>query len=196
MRSLKITAGFMIAILQMFLFLNADFIYGAYAPTARNVILFELLLVIVLVVFSNYDVGLLFRGPEDVTNAIVVFLAASFALSVLPAVFLKMAQVEATVIVASVAWLGLHAITIAFNEEVAFRGILDAFFPMPIQSAMFAVFHVGVKGGNLLTLLVLFALGAMLTVIRRRFGLLASVSAHFVWNLKALGVLDTLMLGM
>lgn len=196
MGKLKMTAGFIISIIQIFLYLNADFVYGAYADVARNIILSELLIVIVLAVFSRFDLTLLFRGPQDVTNAILVFLGASFALTLIPFALFSEAQIETATIVAGVGWIGLHAIVIAFNEEIAFRGILDSFLPPIVQSGMFAVFHVGVKGGNMITLIVLLALGMIFTYIRRWFGVMASVSAHFAWNLKAMGVLDMLMFGM
>jgi len=99
---------------------------------------------------------------------------------------------------------------VAVSEEIIFRGFIfgwlyDRFklrperqtgevktwgwvIPYLVSSALFALFHYAVYGLDLSFTPILFFMGIIFAYATERFGIGASIGAHWIWNCMALGI--------
>lgn len=196
---IRFAVGLFILFAQLFLFINAEFIYGPYAGMVKNVMLAYF---IMLAFFSPFVIKLLMGiGPQDLPNFSIMFVLTSIVMLVLPAFALITGEIEEGLTLA----LGfgfLHAFVKAFDEEVIFRGVLPMIMGQGVKtgiyvdiisSVAFGAFHLAVTGANIFAMIFLSALGFIWAQVYKRFGLMGATGSHFAWNLGALGVLPTIL---
>jgi membrane protease YdiL (CAAX protease family) len=88
-------------------------------------------------------------------------------------------------------------------EELVFRGFLfkvvedayDASLAVPVTAILFAGLHLSQLGGNWPAFIVIFIVGYLLTVVRRRTGsVVPSMVMHIAYNSTILGITAMAML--
>lgn len=192
----KIAVGIVIIILQLFVYVNADYIYGPYAGMVKNVLLVYFVL---MAMFSPVVIQILQRmGPADIASFSVAFIITAAVMLVVPVASIT-GEVEKGLTLA----LGfgfLHGFIKAFDEEIIFRGALPqlmggSIYADVISSIIFGVFHLAVSGANIFVMLLLMGLGMVWALVRSRFGLMGSTGSHFAYNLAALKVLPKIIGG-
>ena len=199
---IKFAVGIAILFTQLFLYINAEAVYGPYASMVRNVMLAYFVL---LAVFSPYVIKILMGiGPKDLPSFSIMFaMTAVIMLVVGGSIVLITGEVEKGITLA----LGfgfLHGFVKAFNEEVIFRGVLPmimggsvkaSIYVDVISSVAFGVFHLAVTGVNIYAMIFLSALGFVWAMVRNRFGIMGSTGSHFAYNLGVMGVLPVILGG-
>jgi len=94
----------------------------------------------------------------------------------------------------------LHALIVAVDEELIFRGFLlnelrvrmrlDKWTAYLIQAVIFAGFHIAMAGGEWLLLLIYLPLGLLFAMVKDRWSPstnMANMGVHFGWNAFILG---------
>jgi hypothetical protein len=206
---IRFAVGIFILILQMILYLSADYIYGPYASVVRNVFLTYFIL---LALLSPYVLKTLLEvGPNDIPSFSIGFILTVIPLVLLPlGIKLFTGQIE-TGLQLALGFGLLHSLVKAFDEEIIFRGALPKIIgigtpAMIVTSVLFGIFHFGVLmlqvQQGLLTLtnavygmILLMGLGFVWALVAKKFGLLASTGSHFAYNLSAMGVLNKILGG-
>lgn len=202
MPRIKFAVGLAVILIQIWLYINADAIYGPYAGMVRNTMLAYFLLI---AVFSPFVMKSLLRlGPQDLPNFTIMFILTSAVLMIVPAVtHLVTGEIEQGLTLA----LGfgfLHSFVKAFNEELIFRdvlpsimgnGMVASIYVDIVSSLAFGVFHLAVTNVNILAMLFLSALGFVWSQVYKRFGLMGSTGSHIAYNLAVLGVLPKMFGG-
>lgn len=100
--------------------------------------------------------------------------------------------------------LAFQLIVVSCSEEIIFRGIIFGYLydrfklrsekkygwviPYLGQASLFAIFHFAVYGVQLLTMSLLFAMAIIFAYATERWGIGASIGAHWIWNGMALGI--------
>lgn len=196
MLQIKFAVGVLIILAQLFVYVNAEYIYGPYAAMVKNVLLVYFIL---LAVFSPYVIQILNRiGPQDIPNFTIGFVLTAAVMLVVPVASIT-GEVEKGLTLA----LGfgfLHGLIKAFDEEIIFRGVLPKIMGGTraadiVSSIIFGVFHLAVSGANIFVMLLLMGLGIAWVFMRDRFGLMGSTGSHFAYNLAALKVLPKIIGG-
>jgi len=194
----KIAFGIIIILIQLWLYINADYVYGAYSSTVRNVMLAYFIL---LAILSPFVIKILLGiGIQDVPNFSIGFvITALIMFAIGGAVTLLTGEVEKGLTLALGFGL-LHSLVKAFNEEVIFRGVLPSIFGKSLysdilSSVLFGVFHVAVTNASLAGIVFLIGLGFIWSQVRNHLGLMGSTGSHFAYNLAALGVLPKILGG-
>lgn len=209
-----INVGVVVLLLQLFLLLGADYIYGAYAATVRNVLIIYFLMLLLARVYTGSRPAVM-SGKESWYSFILMFIITSVVLLTLSMVPGVLTTAELTVVIPAafagaigITALGfgaLHAFVKAYIEEDVFRSALPirAGLGDIISNILFGVFHfavlVTVRGLTpvqaLLPIAVLIGLGLLWSRMRNGFGIMGSVGSHFAWNLFAFGVLGKIFTG-
>lgn len=196
---IRFVFGLFIILAQIWLYVNADAIYGAYSGMVKATMLAYFILMIPLspVIYQQY----MRIGIQDIPNFAVGFVATSIVMLVLGGlVALVTGEIEQGLTLA----LGfgfLHGFVKAFNEELIFRGAIPQMlggqnvYSDAISSLAFGFFHFAVSGGDLVIMVFLSGLGYVWTLARRSIGVMGSTGSHFAYNLAALGVLDRVVGG-
>lgn len=197
----KITLGVFILLTQLFLFINADYVYGPYAPAARTTL--QIYFVLLGITMAAFAAGLPKIPIESIVNFFLMFLLTSGAVLLLQP-FLGGTLSSFENIRLALGFGFLHAFVKAFNEEVVFRFILPitAGLGDVISNIAFGFFHLAVIVANLtaqglavsyasvlLPVGLLMLLGYLWAKMRDRFGLMGATGSHWAWNLGALGIL-------
>lgn len=195
----RVSVGIVIIIVQLFLLVNASWIYGETAPQMEKILTMYLIMqAVILAAFAVRMPQLERFRQESAFKGLIVFLGASLILVGVPAtihLFLGGLFSEIKII----AGFGLvHGFVIAYTEELIFRHILPkvAMLGDIMSSTLFGVFHIAVYHTTPLAMILLMALGFGFALIRDRFGMMGAVGAHVAWNWKVLGVLDKIFLGL
>jgi len=199
---LRFAVGIFILLAQLFLFINAEAIYGPYAGIVKDVMLAYFML---LGILSPFVIQVLLRiGLQDIPAFSLLFIATSVIMLILPTIKGVTGEVEKGITLALGFGL-LHGIVKAFNEEVIFRGVLPKlmgdrgkginYIAGIASSLAFGIFHLAVTGVNWLAMIFLSCLGFIWYLIYKRYGIMGSTGSHFAYNLAALGVLPQLLGG-
>ncbi len=103
-----------------------------------------------------------------------------------------------------------HLVIVSPSEEIIFRGVIFGYLydhfklrperqsnevkkygwilPYFISSLIFALFHYGVYGLDLVNTVTIFAMGLVFCYAVERWGLGASIGVHWIWNCMAMGI--------
>lgn len=186
----RIGISLVILLLQLFLFISADKIYGSYAGVAKNLLIVYMLMVVAVIAIT----GVKPETTKDIGNFWWFFVFFIFA-----SVVLLMFKVNTPAGISGVSmfWgLGLiQAFVVSYSEETVFRGILPQWIGDIYSNVLFGLFHWAVSS-SLWFMLVAIIAGFAFSFIRDKFSIYASMGVHTAWNLKMLGLLDPLLKGM
>lgn len=103
-----------------------------------------------------------------------------------------------------------HGIIVATSEEIIFRGAIFGYLydrfklrperqtgevkeygwiiPYFVSASIFAFFHYAVYGVDLVNMGMIFVMGLVFAYLTERWGLGASIGAHWIWNCMAIGI--------
>jgi len=100
--------------------------------------------------------------------------------------------------------MAFHLVIVASSEEIIFRGVIFGYLydrfklrsdktygwviPYFLSALIFALFHYAVYGLNLGNMLIVFIMGLVFAYATERWGIGASIGAHWIWNCMAIGV--------
>jgi len=200
-KRLNITIGVIIVILQLFLFVNADWIFGVYASTVKNTLLVYLVLEALILATLNVALPTIELTIDKFAWFAIFFGITSFVMLVLPSHIAGMLATFEKVRVA-VGFGILYGFVKAFIEEVIFRKLLPKVMGLGdlISNVLFGLFHVsmltmmGLSGTQLLTgFIVLTLLGLIWAKIRDIGGIMGSTGSHLAYNLAVLGNLPAVL---
>ncbi len=216
----KISAGVVLFIAQVFVWISADLFFGAFAETARQIILIYFILWLMVRVSTGTRPAAMEVKHGGFQNFIALFLVTAVFFLVLMMVapaFGTSAEIAiASISVAGFGYGMLHGFIKAYIEEDLFRdAIPKAGLGTIISNILFALFHLSilvmftipswVAEGILPSLgaanwqyaispvIMLFILGLIWSQVRKNYGVLGSTGSHFAYNLFALGTLGMLV---
>lgn len=207
-----LATGLIIIILQIFLWTNADLIYGSFAEPVRDVMLIYLVMYAVVWAPLKHSPLTFTAGRESFWNFVFIFIGTSaflLLITVLPGITGLIAATSGQVVAAaSVAGLGfgaLHAFVKAYIEESVFRDALPRIGGLGDiwSSVLFGLFHFSIlitfSGLAVLEavmpMIILMALGYFWSKMRNGFGIMGATASHFAWNLFAMGVIGFVFTG-
>ena len=215
------SAGGMIILIILFMWISADFIYGAYADMVRTTMtIYFFTFLLAYTVINQQPKSMQPKQNESIWNFVIGFVgtgAILFGASFIIAPLLSTASIVdpfiASVTITGLGFGGLHGFVKAYIEESVFRWAL----PMCILCILFGVFHLAVlvsvtipaivAQGQLVDLgvmnwqyaiapvIMLIGLGFIWSQVRNHFGIMGSTGSHMSWNLFALGILPMIFLG-
>ena len=201
--SLKITVGLIILFLQLFLYINSEYIYGVYAAEARQVLLVYFILITMVMASFATPLPTITAQPQDMMFFVLGFVATGIAVMLLPVRTAQLATFETVKL--ALGFGLLHSFVKAFNEEAVFRSILPRMMGGGTiadiaSNVLFGIFHASMlqlqvaagiltQSAALVAVFVLFVLGMVWAQVRNRWGLMGATGSHFAWNLAALGLL-------
>lgn len=191
-----------IGMLQVLLFLGADFIYEAFAPMVRNVLIIYFILYLYMMSTAGAEIKNLkiTSAMPFVLGFFITFIILSF-IRPMTGANLLIGQVENIKIAAGFGLL--HGLVKAYIEEVVFRWILpiQAGLGPVVSSVLFGVFHFGVYAmqgivQSIPIIMFLMGLGFVWHLIAwhvkiggKPLGIMGSTGSHYAWNLIALNAL-------
>lgn len=200
-KKLNVTVGIIIVILQLFLFVNADWIFGIYATTVKNTLLVYLMLE--ALILSTLDVALptIELSIDKFAWFAIFFSLTSIVLILIPTHIMgTLASFEAVKI--AIGYGILYGFVKAFIEEVIFRRILPKVVGLGdlISNILFGLFHISMLtmyGFTGVQLVLAFALLTMLGLIWAKVrdigGIMGSTGSHLAYNLAVLGSLPAVL---
>jgi membrane protease YdiL (CAAX protease family) len=186
----KLNVTIVVLILQLFLFVSADAIYGSQSTTAKSLLIAYMLMTISVLVFTRTtEIKGMRDTPQSLINFFIFFVASALLLLILPVGSAGFGTLKT-------AWgFGLiQSFVVAYSEEVMFRGVLPLYLGDIYSNILFGLFHWAVSGSIVFVLFAI-AMGFVFSFVRDRWGIYASMGLHSAWNLKALGILAMLMKG-
>lgn len=183
--------GIAVVLIQLFLYINADWVFGEIAPVAKNTLLVYILLQTVVIAVSGKRPEIVSGSFDRIWNFVLIFLVTAGILIVVPWV-VEGWGLGAT---SSIPFMILQAFAVAYTEEIVFRGILANMLGDITSNVLFGVFHTSVYGASVPLIIIAVAIGFIFAVIRSKFGVMGAAGAHTAWNLKAMGILDALIKG-
>jgi len=202
-----LTIGLVVLIIQLFLWVNVTWIFGAYAPAVERTLLLYLLMQALTLAVYGGTLGT-DKPSEGILQFIIGFSVTSMIM--LPLVFIApgvtafLASFE--VVVAVVGFGMLYAFVKAYVEELVFRDILPlrAGLGDIASSILFGGFHasalmLAIPPKTGFEIFIGFALLATLgyiwaKVVRDRIGIMGATGSHTAYNLFVLGVLASLFI--
>ena len=194
----KISFGVVLLIAQAFLLVNARVFFPNTTGYWQTVILIYIVLEVLIASIPKtrrdvFSMSFVKAWPKMLLFAAITFaaltlfnivsLGGKFALPVLSPVIIGV--------------LIIHGLIISVVEETIFRDLLPdigrkiklaVILIAVITSALFALFHFGVYGGNWFSLAWAFVLGLVFFYTARKFGLSASMGTHWGYNVWVLGL--------
>jgi len=185
----KLSIGVIILLIQLFLFINAEWVYGKEkAPLISNILLVYLILQVAILSAFDMPLPTIKTNLNSLVNFLLMFLVASIVFSLMDVALFG--GVAYQLVVTYIGFLVLHAFVIAYTEEIVFRWMLPKQIGLGdiVSNLLFGVFHLAVYKGSLIIVLFLMIFGYILSIVRDKFGIMGSIGVHFAWNLKALGV--------
>lgn len=187
----KFGIGIAVLIVQFFLFINAEAVYGQEAAAAKDILEVYILLLTASIAITGVRPDIIGGDVDRLINFFFVFFVSSILLVAIPFVVQGWGLSAAS----SLHYILMQVFTVAYTEEVVFRAIFPEFLNDLLSAGTFGMFHWAVYGKSLLLVGVAVALGLMFAVVRDRFGITGAIGAHAAWNLKAQGVLDAIVRG-
>ena len=191
-----LTLGITVLILQLFLFISADWVFGASAEIAKEILLIYFILQIA--VYSTMGVPEIFYRPLSEMRTIFLY----FILTVIVASFLKatviMGMMASFEPLRAVAGFGFIYIFVkVFTEETIFRDLLPKQVGHKVAQVLFALFHVAILSVKfapsivqmLIGLVFLYVLESIWYRIYLTGGAPASIGSHAGWNSIAGGLI-------
>lgn len=185
-----------ILFLQIFLLVTADWLYGSYAPIAKDWLVAYLLME-ALVLGALLKGGISEIETGNMAGFVFFFIITTvvvIALRIPSGLFSSIEPVRTIVAIGL-----LYGLVKAFIEEVIFRGVLPKFIGGLKSQLVFGGFHASTLAvfvypaqgflGVLGVFALLSSLGVIWWYIFKRGGLLASTGSHLAWNLLAMGVM-------
>jgi len=207
----RIPVGFWVMLIQVFLWVNADWIYGPFAEGVKSILQIYFILFLVTYVSLGMKLPTLDRRKETLRNFMFTFIVtALFMVAVFPQFLAgQVASIEPEAIAIAYGFVFFHGFVKAYVEEVVFRfaipmamqlkGGLEIYAAI-ISSVLFGMFHMSVAflSGNpypVWMMVYLSLLGMVFYAVYKRFGVMGSVGCHLSYNLGVLGVLPMLISG-
>lgn len=191
-----LTLGVTVLILQLFLFISADWVFGAAAVTAKEILLIYFILQVA--VYSTMGIPEIFYKPLSELKTVFLY----FILTVIVASFLKhtiiMGMMASFEPLRAVAGFGFIYIFVkVFTEETIFRDILPKQVGHRVAQLLFALFHIAILSVKfapsiaqmLIGLVFLYVLGSIWYRIYISGGAPASIGSHAGWNSIAGGLI-------
>ena len=199
-KSKLVSIGIIVAVIQVFLLINADFIYGEFVNQVRFVLTLYFFLYLIMVSPLGKKLPTFTQGPQAIQNFIIGFIITAAVMTVIPLFLVKASSLEFVTL--SLGFGLLHGFVKAYIEEIVFRYALPIAFGFGdiISSILFASFHIsvivlsgaaGLGFDMVFRFILLFALGMIWSFTRNRLGILASVGSHFSYNLFVLGAIPS-----
>lgn len=208
----KVSTGLLIFLAQVFVWISADWVFGAQAAVAREIMLIYFLLFLVTRVSLGSTPSTMKVKEEGLLNFLLMFTVTAGILLVvsivapLAGVFAGGMELTLGAVTVSVLGFGiLHAFIKAYIEEDVFRDALPrAGLGDVLSNVIFALFHLSVfftvyNFGMVQAVtgaVTLFVLGMVWSQVRNNFGIMGSTASHTVWNIFAMGALSMLAGGM
>ena len=203
LKASKLSLGLIILIIQAFLWINAEWIYGSYAEVVRTTLTIYFILFIIVALPFGRKIPTFTSGVSGLSK----FLAGFFLMFVIVSLLLigkvftaaELASLEAVKL--ALGFGLLHGFVKAYIEELVFRYFLPFAAGLGdfISNILFGVFHASVAfmSGNpapISTVVFLIVLGFVFSIIRGKgnkgLGLEGATGAHYAYNLFALGALS------
>jgi hypothetical protein len=210
-RRKALNVGIIILLIQLFLLIAADYIYGQYAEVVRSIlIVYFFMFVLTRVTLGGRPSTL--SPKESWSSFLIMFVFTSVILLVGSIAFLNFQSsanlteaIPAAVGATALGFGALHAFVKAYIEEDVFRNALPIHAGLGdiISNILFGVFHfavlVNVRGLGMIQaifpIVILVILGLIWSRVRNGFGIMGSTGSHFAWNLFAFGVLGKIFTG-
>lgn len=205
----KLSTGLLILIAQVFVWISADWVFGAQAEIARQIMLIYFVFWLVVRTATGTTPAAMKVKEHGLVNFLLMFIITAVALIVLsmalPMLGSLSGSLEITIATVSVGTLGfgiLHGFVKAYIEEDIFRDALPrAGLGDVLSNIIFAMFHLAVfftvyNFGIMQALggaITLFILGMVWSQVRNNFGILGSTASHLAWNIFAMGALGMLI---
>lgn len=204
----RIGFGAVILVIWLFLYTQADWLYGtASAELARNtLLLYFIMFLLASAIFAKGIPGSKKGFGEVMGPFILAFIVTTVIVGpIILILSVIVPQATISIFQLALAYGLLHAFVIAYIEELVFRYYLplEAGLGDYISIALFGFFHLNVLlfsgvQNILFPLLLLIVMGGVWTMVRRWFsgpknvniaaGLAASTGSHFAYNLVILGI--------
>lgn len=196
----RITLGIVIFLVQLFLLINVDWIYGEYARAAEHVLIVYLILTIGVMSALGKGLPVIAVTPFTLAGFFIAFFITAFLVLALPTTFIG--SFEA--IKLAMGFGLLHGFVKAFDEEIVFRYLLPKVARLgdAISSLLFGFFHFGIFMMFGLTwyeaiipVVILTGLGYLWAKMRdnKYIGLLGSTGSHYAFNLGAFKILEKII---
>jgi len=185
----KITLGLIVLFVMLFLYINADIVYGIYAEQVKTVMVAYFLLL--AVVLASFGVGLpsMSLSIYEIKNFALMFILTSLVL--VPLQFLQ--GLSAEVAITTALGFGLfHAFVKAFIEETIWADILKKRIGIHGSAITFGLFHLAVTytalGVNFIAIGILVILRYIWDFVHDRYGVMGSTGSHFAYNAFVMGM--------
>lgn len=206
----RIPVGLWVMIIQVFLYIDASWIYGPFAAQVRDILSIYFILFLVVFVSLGTKLPTLNSKKESLRNFMFMFIVGVIVMMTLGS-FLKgqgsltgqFASIEVEAVAIAYGFMFLHGFVKAYIEELVFRYAIPAalnlkgrleIYAAIISSVLFGIFHTAVAAMSAtafapLTIIYLSLLGLVFYYIAKRFGIMGSTGFHFAYNLGVLGLL-------
>lgn len=220
----SLSAGVIIMLAILFMWISAESIYGQYAEMVRNTMMIYFFMFLITYVFANQPPKSLLS--EKLSNFLIGFFGTGAILLLVswiigglaPAAFLSEPLI-ATITITGIGFGVLHAFVKAYIEESVFRWALPKLFGLGdiLANIAFGLFHLSIllmitipnmiAAGNLADIgamnytyaiypvFILIMLGLIWSQVRNHLGIMGSTGSHTAWNMFALGILPMIFLG-
>lgn len=190
----KITLGLLVSIIQVLMYVNADFFFETISQEMKSLLLLYFIMSFAFTMTTNVVPSAQSRAP------IPGFLAFFISFFIAAAVFAALPtgpeqlgfafQPAIQSVSAALPILLVFGFVISYTEEQTFRDQLpQAGFGDVLSSVLFAFFHLAAYGADPTGLVVAFVAGLVLAKIRDAIGTMGAVGTHTAWNLMVLGAI-------
>ncbi len=182
--------GLLVILIQLFLLVNVDFIYGDQAPQMSRILNLYILLQVALLAFIAK------KSPTgDISLSRVAISSLVFGLFGVVISFIPAAITGSLTLPVLLQFGLLHGFVVAYTEELIFRWVLPIMIGIGDlwSSVLFGLFHFAAYQASIPVILFAVFLGFVFTLFRSRWGLMAAVGAHTAWNYKATGLLQQIL---
>jgi membrane protease YdiL (CAAX protease family) len=199
-RRKALSLGIVVLLIWLFLYTQADLIYGPYAAEQKEAMVLYFLLF--LIPAAMYMKGL--PGKDEGLKSLLPFVMTMIVTIVIAIPLRWLVMMASLEYVTLFIGFGLlYAFVKAYIEEVVFRYYLPQVVGLGdiISSVLFGLFHLSVAyltgiAAPMTAILGLMVMGYIWSMVRRMFqsqgigaGLAASTGSHFGYNLIALGLI-------
>lgn len=200
----KITVNIFLLLLIAFAFVASDWLYGSYASVVRNVMITYFILFLLVKAFTGAPIPMMGVSFPELGAFGIGFIITAVIVWFLPVG--SVGELTSDTLRLAFGFGILHGFIKAYIEEAIFRGMLMKRIGIMLSNISFGFFHVGVIILTLTSMglavtftavavpvLTLTALGFIWSFMAQRFGFMSAVGSHLAYNLKAFGVLGTVI---
>lgn len=189
-----LSLGFVVLLVQLFMFINADSIFGSSADYWKTILIAYMLME--AVVFAVPDLRMkVFNVPlqKGLVRFGLGFLASVFLLSFGKS-FLVMSQFSSpaeSLPSFGIAMIAVHACFVAIVEEAMFRDVFVSKMGLIPAQVAFGLFHGTVYGWNIFSIAMAVVMGFVLYAVKMKFSKTdntVNAGVHAGWNTYALGL--------